>query len=29
VLEATMHTTERMLRQVYDRRRVLVATPAL
>jgi len=27
VLDATMHTSERMLRQVYDRRRVLVARP--
>ena len=29
VLEVTMHTSERMLRQVYDRRRVLIATPAM
>ncbi|MEK6212047.1 MAG: hypothetical protein AABM64_17055 [Pseudomonadota bacterium] len=29
VLEATMHTSERMLRQVYDRRRVPIARPAM
>ena len=29
VLDATMHTSERMLRQLYDRRRVLIARPAL
>jgi len=29
VLEATMHSSERMLRQLYDRRRVLIARPAM
>ena len=29
VLNATMHTSERMLRQAYDRRRVLIARPAM
>lgn len=29
VLDATMHMSERMVRQVYDRRRVLVAMPAI
>lgn len=28
VMEATMHTSERMVRQIYDRRRVRVAKPA-
>ena len=28
VLDATMHSSERMVRQVYDRRRVRVAKPA-
>ena len=27
-VEATMHSSERMVRQVYDRRRVRVAKPA-
>ena len=27
VLEATMHTSERMVKQVYDRRRTRVAKP--
>lgn len=27
VMEATLHTSERMVRQVYDRRRVRVAKP--
>ncbi|MFT3816870.1 MAG: hypothetical protein QM750_04445 [Rubrivivax sp.] len=27
-LDATMHTSERMIRQVYDRRRTRVAKPA-
>ena len=28
VMDATLHTSERMVRQVYDRRRVRTATPA-
>ena len=28
VIDATMHSSERMVRQVYDRRRVRVAKPA-
>lgn len=28
VMEATMHTSERMVRQIYDRRRVRVAKSA-
>lgn len=28
VMDATLHTSERMVRQVYDRRKVRVAKPA-
>lgn len=29
VMDATLHTSERMVRQVYDRRKVRVAKPTL